>query len=320
MKNIEYVLLAFISLFIFNINVCAYKDYNIGEIVNLNNMEFYVIKNSSADDNYVTVIKKDPLKTTEIQQYGSGHINKYTQWNSGLVNDYNGYGAIAYYTSEDCRFNVQPKIEDGCTNAYNQSDIKYVVDSWTNGEFTVNQLKEVSGYKARLITAEELNDNLGCKMSSCDNSPYEWIYESYYGQASTEKFYWTMSGWVNAYHEELYTIKLEDWVSEYQHVSDVGMIRPVINILKTALDEADEGDSDSGDLDEEIIEIVDDENIDAGDIDYENDKGYEDSNYNISEKVEVPNTLKRLSIVGIVVGIGLIALSIIFIVRHKKTK
>ena len=76
MKSIEYVLLAFISLFLFSINVYAYKEYEIGEIVSLNDTEFYVIKSSKSDDNYVTALKKEPLKTTEIQEYGEGHINR----------------------------------------------------------------------------------------------------------------------------------------------------------------------------------------------------------------------------------------------------
>ena len=316
MKSIEYVLFAFISLFLYSINVYAYKEYEIGEIVSLNDTEFYVIKSSKSDDNYVTALKKEPLKTTEIQEYGEGHINRNTQWNQGQVYNYNGYGAIAYYTSENCGHS------DGffCSNDYKMSDIKYVVDGWINGIFDDNQLKQIDGYKARLIKLEELNENLKCNGSDCYNSPYEWIYESYYGVSSADEFYWTMSGYVSAYSSSIYTIKLVDWGSTSHGLYDSGMIRPVVNILKTALGEADEGDSEEDNIDEEIIEIEDDENIDNDDINYEDDINYDDSNYEISEEVEVPNTLKRLSIIGIVVGIGLLVLSIIVIIRNKNKK
>ncbi len=39
-----------------------------------------------------------------------------------------GYGILAYYSSNTCNANDS----SGCTNKYDDSDIKHIVDGWAN--------------------------------------------------------------------------------------------------------------------------------------------------------------------------------------------
>ena len=67
---------------------------------------------------------------------------------------------MAYYSSETCGYDVG---NTGCTNSYNASDIKYVVDTWKITKAPVAS-------EARLITYDELIDNLGYEWGVVDPS------------------------------------------------------------------------------------------------------------------------------------------------------
>ena len=94
----------------------------------------------------------------------------------------NGYGG-AYYDNTD------PKSSD-----YATSEIKKVVDAWKDAKLTESELKEDSlGYKARLLTHDELTTNLGYEKTTTGTVPASsngetpsWVYNSGY-------WYWTMS-------------------------------------------------------------------------------------------------------------------------------
>ena len=148
---------------------------------------------------------------------------------SNQVYDNNGYGGMAYYTSETCGYVEGSYVSTGCTNTYASSEIKYVVDAWA-------QAKVPTGLKeARLITYDELIDNLGYDptISSAgipqvnDNVP-SWVYNINYS-------YWTMS----QYNDSASIV----WgVNDYGYLyrGYVGnsydtAVRPVITLKKSAL-------------------------------------------------------------------------------------
>ena len=155
----------------------TYKSYNV---------DYYVIVESGTSEANVTLLKATPLTTAEINQYGAGHINRYTSSSVGTAYNHNGYGGMAYYTSETCRFVNDSYVTTGCTTDYAQSEVKYVVDAWKNA-------KAPAASEARLITYDELLNNLGFELddeqtgykASAENTP-SWVYNSNY-------WYWTMS-------------------------------------------------------------------------------------------------------------------------------
>ena len=216
----------------------VYQTYSIGDEVTYNGMNFYVIENSDENSDSVTMLKAEPLTVDEVNTYGVGHVNRYTSESVGTAYDKNGYGAMAYYTSETCRIVKGSLVSTGCTADYAQSDVKYVVDAWATDKFQASDLKEdETGYSARLLTFEELTTNLGytapakdvTSMSLNSETVPSFVYDGNY-------WYWTMS-------------PFQDEVLRVWNVLDIGnigtddvygysnfdVVRPVVTLLKSAL-------------------------------------------------------------------------------------
>ena len=165
----------------------TYTAYTVGDQVTYNNVNYYVIKDSGAKESAVTLLKAEPLTVAEVNEYGIGHVNRYTAESVGTAYDNNGYGGMAYYSSETCGFVNNDWVYTGCTTDYAQSEVKYVVDAWKTA-------KAPAATEARLITFDELKDNLGYELIDngsaqvwlpADSTP-SWVYNSNYS-------YWTMS-------------------------------------------------------------------------------------------------------------------------------
>ena len=220
----------------------TYKAYKIGDEVTYNGINFYVIENSDENSDSVTLLKREPLTVAEVNKYGgvgteNNHVNMYVTDNTSYsyyqkAYDYNGYGGMAYYSSSTC--GVKPG-NAGCTTDYAKSEVKYVVDAWALDKLKANDLKEdKTGYSARLITLDDLVDNLGYTIMdvttyyapTADVTP-SWVYNSKYE-------YYTMN-------------QREDFASRVWLVSDSGgvgnrdvdnyrcSVRPVITLLKSAI-------------------------------------------------------------------------------------
>ena len=176
--------------------IVAYKAYSIGDEIIYKGEKYYVINNSSEDEASVTTLKENPLTTSEIIEYGTGHINEYSSdsclQSPGTVCDRNGYGGVAYYSKENCSY---PNLS-GCKSDYDSSDIKFIIDNWSSHNFAKNVLlNDTMGYKTRLITYDEIIDNFnyvlknegpsGMYFGPSSSTP-NWIY-------NTQYWYWTMS-------------------------------------------------------------------------------------------------------------------------------
>ena len=94
-----------------------------------------------------------------------------------------------------------------------------------------SNLKEVDGYKIRLITVDELTSNLGCTSSSCSSSPYaSWVHQNFGDQSKNVYAYWTMTPHPDYSSSVWYVGGTGDL--GYYDVGGSGGVRPVINLLK----------------------------------------------------------------------------------------
>ena len=216
------------------------KAYKIGDEITYNGINFYVIENSDENSDTVTLLKREPLTVDEVNKYGgvgteNNHVNKNTSSSKGTAYDNNGYGGMAYYSSSTCGYNGSKWIADGCTTDYAKSEVKYVVDAWALDKLKASDLKEdKTGYSVRLITLDDLVDNLGYTIvdvtthyaPTADVTP-SWVYNSNY-------WYYTMSQREDSTYRVWYVDNgggmYNALVCYYE-----GSVRPVITIKKSAI-------------------------------------------------------------------------------------
>ena len=219
----------------------VYQTYSIGDEVTYNGMNFYVIADSDENSDSVTMLKAEPLTVDEVNTYGAGHVNMYSTYNISAsyyqtAYNQNGYGGMAYYTSPTCGYPTAGNstyVETGCTTDYAQSEVKYVIDSWTADKFKASDLKEENlGYKSRLLTLDELQSNLGYDISlstvpSQNGDTPDWVYNSNYD-------YWTMSQYEDS-TSRVWDVISNGNVYTANFCCSYDVVRPVVTLLKSAL-------------------------------------------------------------------------------------
>ena len=212
--------------------VITYDVYSVGDEVTYNNVDYRVIKNSSASESTVTMLKAEPLTVSEVNQYGgvgtsNNHVNMYATSDTTssyyqTANDNNGYGGMAYYSSETCGYNGN----SGCKSDYASSEIKYVVDAW-------KAAKAPQASEARLITLEDLK-SLGYSDDSCIQSGYcnksaeapSWLH--------INSLYWTSSQFTSSSSRVWFVSSGSVGSTLYVYNID-GVVRPVITISKSLI-------------------------------------------------------------------------------------
>ena len=199
-----------------NGEVADYKVYNVGDKISLNSEDYYVIEKSGIGQDYVAALKDLPLTVAEVNQYGgvgtvNNHVNKYTQSSEGTAYNKNGYGGVAYLSSDTCNNGVT----SGCTYDYMLSDVKYILDAWAADKFLNDELKKVDGYYTRLLKKNEYNN-----ISS--NYTFHKNYQPY----------WSMSVYISGYPQYVWDFgNNATVVFDYKDV-----VRPVINVYKSVLE------------------------------------------------------------------------------------
>ena len=217
------------------------KIYSVGDQITYNGVNYYVIKNSGANEQAVTLLKATPLTVDEVNQYGgvgteNNHVNRYTVSSIATASNQNGYGGMAYYSSETCGYVNSNWEETGCITLYASSDIKYVVDKWA-------QAKVLSGLvESRLITKDEYVGLSNEEQRVTDTgeqynilSPqYNWMYNSNYS-------YWTNTSYADSL-SKVWGVRNSgalgsgvDYGSATVYSGDNGVVRPVIVLSKSAL-------------------------------------------------------------------------------------
>ena len=123
------------------------------------------------------------------------------------------------------------------TSEYETSYVKVAVDAWSSDKLNASDLIEDSlGYKTRLLTYEELMNNLGYSNSTWNGTylkadpeytPF-WVYFN-------GCWYWTMS---TVEDSDFYVWYIYDdgLVNQYRTIqTGEGMVRPVITLSKSAI-------------------------------------------------------------------------------------
>ena len=208
----------------------ASSSYKIGDVVIYNNVNYYVLKDSDISEQIVTLLKAEPLSVDEVNQYGGGHLNRYTDYSVESAYNLNDYGGMAYYSSETCGYVIDNWVNTRCAIDYIESDVKYVVDAWKSAQAP-------DAIEARLISNDEvaLLANLGYEFYYEDGTPiYKpteltplWLYNSsYWYWTSCQNFEYTFDMWGIGPNGEL---------SGFDITNESGTVRPVITIPKSLI-------------------------------------------------------------------------------------
>ena len=216
----------------------TYTAYSVGDTVTYNNVNYYVIADSGTSESTVTLLKAEPLTVSEVNTYGgvgtaNNHVNMYNAKSSRsyyhTAYNQNGYGGMAYYSSENCGSGDDSNhTNSGCTTDYAQSDVKYVVDAWKAAQAP-------AAIEARLISWDDLFDNLGyerwnentTRLIPSSTAP-SWVYNSNCN-------YWTMSQANDSASSVWYVYgsgSLGNADDVYVHYNSV---RPVITLSKSSI-------------------------------------------------------------------------------------
>ena len=217
--------------------VVAY-DYVIGDQINFAGSNWYVIKNSTAEEDYVTLLKEKVLTNEELGEYAYEDT----------------YDTMAYYWSDTCHPNSYGYTNSdwsGCDghNDYEGSKVKEYLEGTYINTLGETNLKEVDGYKIRLITTEELENNgwVG-NTTVCTGSCHEvygiikdiaptWVYQNF-GELSDYSnrlyVYWTMTPHPN-YSSRVWNVGSGGYLYDGTLDNYSGGVRPVINLLKSSI-------------------------------------------------------------------------------------
>ena len=140
--------------------VVVYDEYSVGDTIELAGSNWRVIKDSSSEEDYVTLMKETVLTKSELGDYaisknGTKRDTMGYYWSETCNNSYYMYGTNSYTNSDS--------DSSGCEghNDYAGSKVKEMLESRYLSTIGANNLKEIDGYKIRLITTEELHENLG---------------------------------------------------------------------------------------------------------------------------------------------------------------
>ena len=183
----------------------TYTAYNVGDEVTYNGVDYYVIKDSDTTEDSVTLLKAEPLSYEDVQTYSAG--------TGASTSDQNGYGGMQY----------------GETIAYSTSYVKQIVDAWKTA-------KAPQATEARLITMDELIENLGYEQIMIDPSTQGYNYSLVTPTWVYNSNYWTMSP-ENDSETSVCSVRTDGSVSTGSHVkySNSIAVRPVTVLPKSAL-------------------------------------------------------------------------------------
>ena len=204
--------------------------YSIGDVVEFAGSNWRVIKNSTGNEDYVTLMKERVLTNAELGNYAYG----------------TGFDTMSYYWDGNCHpaaYGYSSRDHTGCSghNDYAGSQVKEMLETRYLPTIGAENLKEVDGHKIRLITVDELTSNLGCASTdstyNCESSQYAtWVHQNFGDQSKNVYAYWTMTPHPD-YSYRVWNVNYGGNLNDdYVNYGYAGGVRPVINLLKSSID------------------------------------------------------------------------------------
>ena len=198
------------------------NEYNIGDIIYYDDIKFIVINKSDKSDKYVTVLKDTPLTIDEVKKYGVGYINNGLS-TEGVPKNIDGYGSVAYYSSLNCN-----ESDDSlCTNNYDDSNIKHIVDNWARDNIS-NGL-----YISKIINGNDIVHALKY-VKEVKSIAGSWFQIYYFPNIRSNVF--IGDGWTSFSVDDSNSIIMasdKDSVISSIRIYDYNVIKPVIILEKT---------------------------------------------------------------------------------------
>ncbi len=197
----------------------TYDAYEIGDEVTYNNVDYRVIKDSNASESTVTLLKSEPIKSTEISSYlTSTEV-------ASKVNTSGTYAEMAYYSAENC---VSGGNSSGCSTDYSVSDVKQLVDVWK------------TNYASSVIAARipEVSDfeELGYVWGNIDTSGHVgWIYTSDVPSWVYNNFDYWSSMPLGDSDNQVFAVSRFGSMEKQSVTSSNNFVRPVIILPKSAI-------------------------------------------------------------------------------------
>ena len=207
-------------------------DYRVGDLVTYNGVNYRVLKDVKSTDTKATLLKAEPLKVAEVNEYGAGHVNMNVPSSESYYQtayDNNGYGGMQYYSSSTCGYNGTDWVSDGCKKDYASSEIKYVVDAWKTA-------KAPAASEVRLLSYEEASEYAEAKQI-CTGSCYEAIGLKYDWMYNNNYWYWLGTPYTDSPSYVWSVSSNGGLYNFYVHNVD-GVVRPVITISKSNISSA----------------------------------------------------------------------------------
>ena len=209
-------------------------EYEIGKKIYFANSYWYVVQNATFSQDYVVLMKENNLTAAELTNAYAVSKDKGKTY----------LDAMAYYWDWNCHYTTMygntyysfsfTDLSNRCNNNYNDSQIKTFLETVYVKTLDEDKLEFVdlngTDYQIRLITVDELVNNLGWKSGAnswyweSGNSVPTWVYV---------KRYWTMSG-----GDGKDSVPIVDGCigTTFVCTNNVG-VRPVINLKKSAIQE-----------------------------------------------------------------------------------
>lgn len=206
--------------------------YVIGDVIQFAGSNWYVIDNSNTMKNYVTLLKEKALTKAELGDYRNNTV----------------FNTTEYYWSDECHnsnHGYSSSVTTGCSghNDYGGSKVKEFLEQTYINTLGEDNLKEVDGYKIRLIKAEDLMSNLGWNSGKGTSAKTEgnnvpsWVYENFGEGTGNIVSYWMMTpNSQNDINCVVFRGGSSFCKSNYYNILANGVaVRPVINLYKDSI-------------------------------------------------------------------------------------
>lgn len=119
----------------------TYKSYHLGNEIEYKGNSYYVVKQYSKNQtNYLMLIRKEHLSENEIRDYYNSEYNQFE---------------VPFYKSDNCE---NESNSSDCTNKYDKSIVKEILNNWIKENANEADLVEVNGYNTRIVSINDLRE------------------------------------------------------------------------------------------------------------------------------------------------------------------